>query len=255
MHKSRSHFGDKDVFGHLKDARMRGHQASQEDHGTESPGYFSAAVDSGKETAIVFFLLSILMYSFGIIAPVPQHKLFFPFFGVLSVGWILWKVGRSAIIGWSRMSRLNRLMREEKYEIETNPKEEREELTEIYKAKGFQGELLERVIDILMSDDHKLLLVMLEEELGVGLENCDHPLKQALGAAVGTFLSLSALLIGHLIAPMWGVAVAAYVVVIIAAYATAKVDRLRPLPLVIWNLGMLFLASLTTYFFAAFIAN
>ena len=244
MHK-KSHFKEQDVLSHLRQARLRGKAASQEDHGTESPGYFSSANDATKETAVVVFLLWIVGHGLGLIT---SREDTFIFFGSFLCGWLLWKTGRAAAIGWSRLSRLNRVMHEEKKEIEINPEEEREELTALYKAKGFSGELLERVIDVLMSDDHKLLLVMLEEELAVQLESCDHPLKQALGAAVGTFLSICILLIGYLLSPSYGLPVAAYIIVASSVYIITKLERLRPLPNVVWNLGLLFLASTTTYF-------
>lgn len=249
MHK-KSHFNQQDVIGHLKEARMRGHLASQEDHGIESPGYFSSANDATKETAIVVLLLWITLNGFHLISNRAQ---FFSIFASFLLGWILWKMGRSAIIGWSRLSRMNRLMHEEKHEIETNPEEEREELTALYKAKGFSGELLDRVIDVLMSDDHKLLIVMLEEELGVSLEKCDHPLKQSIGAGVGSFFSMCVMLIGFLISPTWGLFVSAYVLVLVSAYVAAKIQRLSPLPFVIWNGGIVFLASTATHFLIQFL--
>ena len=253
MHKPRSHFNNKGVLGHLRETRIRGQKASQEDHGTESPGYFSAAIDSAKETAALFVILVMIFYLFKIISNYPDDPLFFQLFGALSIAWILWKVARSALLGWNRLSKLHRLMHEEKHEIETNPEEEREELKAIYQEKGFEGDLLERVIDVLMSDDHKALIVMLEEEFGIGLENCDHPLKQGVGAAVGSFLSISALLAGHLIFPIWGVVVASFVVTAITAYMIAKADRQNPLSTVIWHTGVLFLVAFSAYFFAAFI--
>jgi VIT1/CCC1 family predicted Fe2+/Mn2+ transporter len=249
MHK-KSHFNRHDASGHLKEARLKGHQASQEDHGTESPGYFSSANDAIKESAVVLLILWITSTGFHLIS---DRRQFFSVFGSFVLGWLLWKMGRGAMIGWSRLSRLNRLMHEEKNEIESNPEEEREELTALYKAKGFSGELLDRVVDVLMSDDHKLLVVMLEEEFGVTLEKCDHPLKQSLGAGVGSFLAICIMLIGYLISPGWGPFVSAYLLVLISAYMAAKIERLHPLPFVIWNVGIVFLASTTTHFLIKFL--
>ncbi len=245
MHNRKSHFKNHDVLGHLKEARMRGHQASQEDHGTESPGYLSSANDAAKETAIAVLLLWIVLNGFGLVTDKWQ---LLSIFGAFLVGWLLWKMGRGATIGWSRLSRLSRLMGEEKHEIETNPDEERSELKALYKAKGFSGELLDRVIDVLMSDDHKLLLVMLEEELGTELESCDHPLQQAAGAGVGAFLAMCVLLIGYLLAPLWGIWIAAYLTVMTSSYIATKIERIEALPLLIWNMGLVFLTSTTTYF-------
>jgi hypothetical protein len=101
---------------------------------------------------------------------------------LFSFGWAVWKTGRSALLGWGRMERLHRLIEEERWEIQHHRAQERRELGEMYRAKGFDGKLLEEVLDVLMSDDNRLLKVMLEEELGLTLEAYEHPLRQAIGA-------------------------------------------------------------------------
>ena len=58
---------------------------------------------------------------------------------------------------------------EERFEIAHHRGQEKEELTELYALKGFKGELLDQVINVLMADDNRLLSVMLEEELGLEL--------------------------------------------------------------------------------------
>jgi len=60
-------------------------------------------------------------------------------------------------------SELAREMREMK-EV---PEKEREEIREIYRAKGFQGELLERVVEQICSDEKVWLEVMMTDELGL----------------------------------------------------------------------------------------
>lgn len=55
----------------------------------------------------------------------------------------------------------------EKREIVELPEVEREEIREIYRQKGFKGELLERVVDQITSDDKVWLDVMMAEELGL----------------------------------------------------------------------------------------
>ena len=62
---------------------------------------------------------------------------------------LLLKCGRSAILGWSRLSRLHRLIEEERWEIEHHRPQEKEELIALYKAKGFSGDLLDEVIERL----------------------------------------------------------------------------------------------------------
>ena len=75
----------------------------------------------------------------------------------------------------------------ELYEIEHLPDRERGEIEEIYKAKGFEGEELQKVVDKITSDKDVWLKTMLTEELGLNLEIAGHPLKSAF-TMFGAFL-------------------------------------------------------------------
>jgi hypothetical protein len=238
-----SHFHDKSVVEHLRETRMKGFRASQENHGLEPQGHIIAGADAAKETAIVTLLLWIVLSQL-------QMEFFSKVLalGFVTLGILLWKSGRSALLSWGRLERVNRLIADEKHEIETNRQEEKEELTEIYRAKGFTPPLLEKVIDVLMADDNKLLGVMLEEELGVTLEIYEHPLKQALGAGIGVFLSSCLIVIGLMLQSVWGLFFTAYLTIFIASYVTAKKERIRPLPSIVWNLSLAFLVSFAVYF-------
>jgi predicted membrane protein (TIGR00267 family) len=55
----------------------------------------------------------------------------------------------------------------EKAEIRDVPEREREEIRDIYRKKGFQGELLEQVVEQICSDETVWLDVMMVEELGL----------------------------------------------------------------------------------------
>lgn len=85
-------------------------------------------------------------------------------------------------------------LRRERDEIRTQPEFEREELRVLYAAKGFTGELLERVVDTICSDEERLLKVMLEEELGIFFEQRNHPV------LTGLFTGAAALASGLLVA-------------------------------------------------------
>ena len=156
------HFKGREVAEHLKEARKKGAFAASEIHGTELPGHLSAGTDSAKETALVLLLFWLLLQPFDL-APLPL-------LGLFAVGWLIWKTGRSALLGWARLERLHRVIEEERYEIEHHRDQERQELKELYYAKGFEGKMLDDVIEVLMADDNRLLQVMLEEELGLSLE-------------------------------------------------------------------------------------
>ncbi len=56
-------------------------------------------------------------------------------------------------------------VKREVYEIENMPEAERKEISDIYKKKGFSGDLLERVVDRICSNKKVWLDVMMREEL------------------------------------------------------------------------------------------
>ena len=243
-----SHFKGKGVLEHLFEARKKGFLATKEHHGIEGAGHIIGGADAAKETAIFSLLVWIIVDALHISAKLIPHLL-----GLLLFGLFLWKVGRSAFLGWSRLERVNILIDDEKKEIEENREEEKAELTEMYKAKGFSGPLLEKVIDTLMADDNKLLGIMLEEELGVSLEAYEHPLKQAFGTGVGVFFASFAILVGLSFSTHYGVYLASYLVIFIASYVMARIENIRILNALVWNLALTFLASTGIYFLSQFV--
>jgi vacuolar iron transporter family protein len=68
-------------------------------------------------------------------------------------------------------------------EMRELPDVEREEIREVYRARGFQGEALEMVVDTITSDPKVWLRVMMQEELGLS-QGFGQPLGAALTVAV-----------------------------------------------------------------------
>lgn len=216
--------------------------ASAEVHGTELPGHVSAAADAAKETSLILLILWTLLGS-------GAHW----FMLVFIASWLIWKVGRSAILGWSRLERLHRVIEEERYEIEHHRLQEKEELRALYAAKGFSGKLLDEAVEVLMADDNRLLQVMLEEELGLSLESYEHPLKQAAGACVGVVGAALILSFGLFVLPAWGPALCAALVIALSAGTAAQLEKNSPLPSIVWNLAIAGLAAGAAYFLAEMI--
>lgn len=242
--KAPSHFKGKDALEHVIEARIRGYKAREEIHGTEIPGHYSAAADAAKETALILLILWTLFRTMPISLDLFLYSLFFIFI----TGWLIWKVGRSAILGYSRLERLHRLIEEERWEIEHHRAQEKEELAALYAAKGFSGKLLDEVVHVLMADDNRLLQVMLEEELGLNLGSYEHPLKQATGALVGAVGSALIMSFGFFLLPAWGPPLCACIVISLAAASSAQLERNKIFPLIIWNLATAAVAVGAVYF-------
>ncbi len=242
MHKDSSHFQGKSALGHVVEARRKGQKAGAEIHGAEMPGHLSAFADAAKETAVAFLIFWMLLLQLPL-SPSQIDWILLSF----SAGWLVWKTGRSAMLGWSRLERMHRLIEEERWEIEHHRHQEREELQALYQAKGFSGRLLEEVVDILMADDNRLLEVMLQEELKLPLESFEHPLKQALGAALGVLSSLVVLSLSFFISPLFA-ALSALAIIGVSTAIAAKLERNDKLPAIVWTLGIGVLAIATSYF-------
>jgi predicted membrane protein (TIGR00267 family) len=75
----------------------------------------------------------------------------------------------------------------EEWEIENKPDIERQEIEEIYKAKGFEGKELEMIVNKITSDKKVWLDTMLTEELKLNIEVLGNPIKSAF-RMFGAFL-------------------------------------------------------------------
>lgn len=80
----------------------------------------------------------------------------------------------------------------ERHEIEHEPEEERDELTAIYRRKGFHGEQLEGIVAHLTADKERWLNSLIHDELLLRPEEFLSPWK--VGAVVGLSFILGALI-------------------------------------------------------------
>jgi VIT1/CCC1 family predicted Fe2+/Mn2+ transporter len=74
----------------------------------------------------------------------------------------------------------------ERKEIETNPEEEREELSLFYQLKGFSKEEAEKLSDKLIAQPEHMLKVLASEELGLSEATFPNPTREAFSAGMST---------------------------------------------------------------------
>lgn len=228
-----THFKGKDAIEHVAEAQARGIIDSTEIHGTETSGKVAAATDAARDSALV---LALVAQIFALMSW-PQQNVFI-LLGIVGFALLLWKAGRSAWLGWSRLERLHRVLVQEKWEIDHNRQQERDELRALYAAKGFSGKLLEDVLDVLMADGDRLLKVMVQEELGLSLAVYDHPLMQSVGATLGVLFATALALLGATFDGIWGSIAAAMLVIGFSAGLAAHFADNRIVPAIVWNLGL-----------------
>ena len=237
------HFEGKDAVQHLKKARLKGLIAASEIHGVETPGSISAGIDALHDTILVLLIL----WAIFPFLPLQTHL---PLLITLGFSFCIWKTGRSTLLGWRRLNRLHKLIEEEKWEIEHHRGSEKEELTELYRAKGFEGKLLAEVIDVLMADEDRLLKVMLEEELGLTLETYEHPLKQGFGAFLGSLSGFIVLLIGFFLNPTFAIPLFGAFLLIATTLILSKKEIKSFLPPLTWTCAVILFAVLGARFIA-----
>ena len=75
----------------------------------------------------------------------------------------------------------------EKEEMKTAPEEERAEIRDIFRKRGFQGEELEMVVRRITSNPEAWLQTMMEQELGLTKEGHTAPLKSGLVTGLSYF--------------------------------------------------------------------
>lgn len=235
-----NHFEGKKPYEHILQKRS---EMAHEIHGDELPGHQGAFLDALRDTSMLFMIFWTLFVQMGF----PKHQMFMAFI-LLGIGWFVWKISRSAWLAQVKLDRLHRVLKEERYEIENHRPQEREELEALYAAKGFKGPLLQEVLDVLMADDERLLKIMIEEEMGLNLENCEHPLKVGTGAGLGVLLSSIILLVGQWIASELGLITMAALLVGFSGLWIAKLQKNETMPAFVWNVGFTILTFGIVYF-------
>ncbi len=72
----------------------------------------------------------------------------------------------------------------ENWEVDHLPENEKDEVRTIYREKGFEGDTLEKIVEVITADKERWVNVMMKEELGMTLEQ-----KSPLRIGVVTYFS------------------------------------------------------------------
>ena len=207
-----------------------------------------AAAAGIKQCSVALALISILFWHLQI-TPRQQISVLICF----SLSWMIWTMARSAWLGWTRLSRLNKLMNEERDEINHNREQERQELTALYKARGFEGKLLNDVIDVLMADNDRLLQVMLEEEMNLQLGSQQHPLKQGLGALLGSLLASVFCITVLYFMDLSSLILASLFLQVLVGALSADWEERDIITAAVWSMGIAALPIGVAYFIGAYL--
>jgi len=114
------------------------------------------------------------------------------------------------------------MIKKEKYELDNFPKEERQELAQIYQAKGLSVHTASEVVKELSSKD--AYAAHLDAELGINPNDLANPL-QAASASAGAYLAGAALpLLAILIPPAHSRVIVTFVSVIVALILTGALS-------------------------------
>ncbi|MCH7399626.1 VIT1/CCC1 transporter family protein [Belliella sp. DSM 107340] len=71
----------------------------------------------------------------------------------------------------------------EYWEVDNLPQKEREEIEEIYRNKGFEGDLLQKVVDVITADKDRWVDEMMKDELNM-MEETKSPFKIGLATLI-----------------------------------------------------------------------
>jgi len=132
---------------------------------------------------------------------------------------------------------VRRLEAIERRHIQLTPEGEREEVRQIFAAKGFTGQDLERVVELITSDPDRWVRTMLTEEYGLPLEP-----RSAWKAALTTFSAFAICGIVPLVPFLVGMANAFTISIVLTALVFFVIGSVKSL----WSTASWWRSGLTT---------
>jgi vacuolar iron transporter family protein len=219
----------------LVEKRIRGKVITSSNE--EVPTYLSRALKASSQTIITFLILYLIFF------PIPMSVILI-FFFVRVLGQTI----MTALDSYQNLTKLNTIIDEEKYEIEHHRSQERKELLTIYHAKGFSGKQLDEVVDVLMSDENRLLQVMIEEEMNIALGSYEHPVKDAFFVMLGILIPATIMFFCNQFLPKAIVIIVAGVIIAFISIYSSFLKKTNFLTPLIWSLSIAtFLCSVCVF--------
>ena len=117
----------------------------------------------------------------------------------------------------SQQERIDDARTQEKHHIRHIPEGERQEIRQIFAQKGFEGEILEKIVETISDDEDQWVEIMLSEELGLPTE-APNPYFAA-GSTFGAFLLIGLIPLLPFLVPQLNINQAAWVSGIITGIA------------------------------------
>lgn len=220
--------------------RIKKKALASEFYKSEMAEHKEAFLNSFKEIVILSFILQMISLSLNL-----SH--FFIIFYSFSFSFFLWKISQKSMLSWNRLNKLHKIIEEEKYSIEHKKDQEKKELEMIYKAKGFEKDLLKEIVNVIMADENRLLQVMIEEEMGLVFRKYEHPLKVGIFAGLGVicgFIPLRLALIGK---NLEFYLIGAFLI-IINSFFYAKEEKKNISFAIVWDVAILAFITSFTFF-------
>jgi VIT1/CCC1 family predicted Fe2+/Mn2+ transporter len=171
--------------------RRKSMQAFHHEHHFHGGGYIREVIFGFNDGLVSTFALVTGIAAAAITGTVDNFVIVLAGIAGLLSGAVSMALG-AYISSKSQIEYYNREIDREKYEIKMYPEREREEIREIYKRKGFRGRELNIVVNRICSNKKNWLKVMIEEELGLMIENFDNP--RTIGAITGAMFVVGSII-------------------------------------------------------------